>query len=59
MKLLDQQFTCARRHGCTTTTCTHALPAKIAETRHADFDARPRPQDSSTYFRWIFSIQSI
>jgi hypothetical protein len=35
MKVLSQQFTCARAHACTTTTCTHAFLAKIAETRHA------------------------
>jgi hypothetical protein len=32
MKVLSQQFTRSRAHACTTTTCTHALLAKIAET---------------------------
>src|SRR5579863_3251749 len=59
MKGLSQQFILARAHECTTTTCTHALPAKIAETLHAGLDANLKPTDSSTYFQAIISMQSI
>jgi hypothetical protein len=40
-KFLGQQSPCARAHVCTTTTCTHALAAKIAKIDHFSLDSRP------------------
>jgi hypothetical protein len=38
-RILSQQFALARVHECTTTTCTDALLATIAEFQHAALDA--------------------
>jgi hypothetical protein len=50
MKLLSQQPPCARTHACTTTTCTHADLAKIAEISHATPDTKLGPQEPSTCY---------
>src|SRR4029077_12007517 len=52
MKLLSQQPPRARAHACTTTTCTHADLAEIAETCHTISDTnRVQPtRQPSTYF---------